>query len=159
MPSCPPAEPWCQLPLRVSYGVVTALSVVVAAACGGDGATLQVDDPWARASASTQDSGAVYMVLSGGDTGDTLTGARVPTDVAAAAQIHTTRMDDAGVMSMSPVTAVHVPRGGVVTLEPGGIHIMLVGLTGPLADGASFELTLVFENAGEVESTVKVRDE
>jgi copper(I)-binding protein len=47
------------------------------------------------------------------------------------------------------------PPHGTVKFEPGGLHIMLVGLAHPLASGSDFPLTLRFEKAGEL--TVRVR--
>jgi periplasmic copper chaperone A len=57
---------------------------------------------------------------------------------------------------MREVDAIDVPAGGKVKLEPGGLHIMLVGLKAPLAAGSSFPLTLKFEKAGELKVEVKV---
>jgi hypothetical protein len=45
-----------------------------------------------------------------------------------------------------------------VSLEPGGYHIMLLDLAEPLEDGDTFELTLRFEQAGEMDLTVDVRE-
>ncbi len=42
-------------------------------------------------------------------------------------------------------------------LKPGGLHVMFIGLTQVLNEGATFPLTLRFEKAGEVEVDVKVR--
>jgi hypothetical protein len=43
-----------------------------------------------------------------------------------------------------------------VTLKPGGLHVMLTGLKQPLSEGQSFPLTLTFEKAGAIETTVKI---
>ncbi len=57
---------------------------------------------------------------------------------------------------MRPVEAIPVAAGGTVTLAPGGLHMMLIGLRQALKPGDSFPLTLRFEKAGPVETTVKV---
>jgi hypothetical protein len=51
---------------------------------------------------------------------------------------------------------IPLPAGETVMLERGGLHVMLMGLTAPLEDGADVDLTLVFETAGEVAVTVPV---
>jgi hypothetical protein len=42
------------------------------------------------------------------------------------------------------------------TFDPGGMHIMLVGLKQPLKEGQTFPLTLNFAKAGKIEVTVPV---
>lgn len=116
---------------------------------------LEVTQPWARASIGAAKSGVIYLgVTNRGTAADRLTGAETP--VAKKASLHTTT-EDGGVMKMRPVEAVELPAGGGLRLEPGGLHIMLMGLKAPLAEGARFPLTLIFERAGplEVEVTVK----
>jgi len=46
--------------------------------------------------------------------------------------------------------------GGSAEFKPGGMHIMLVGLKQPLKAGDSFPLTLAFQKAGAVETTVMI---
>jgi copper(I)-binding protein len=48
--------------------------------------------------------------------------------------------------------------GETVTLQPGGYHLMMLGLVEPLTVGSTFDIQLVFENAGERTVTVEVRD-
>ena len=64
--------------------------------------------------------------------------------------IHRTETDAAGVARMVPVEALEIPPGATVTLEPGGTHVMFMGLTAPFAEGDKIDATLVFEKAGEV---------
>jgi periplasmic copper chaperone A len=57
---------------------------------------------------------------------------------------------------MRPVEALEVKPGTPTVLKPGGYHIMLMDLKGPLVVGHSFSVTLTFEKAGKVEATAKV---
>lgn len=115
---------------------------------------LVIENPWARESVTP--TGAAYLVIRNqGDTGDRLIG--VSSDVAETVQIHESQMQD-GVMRMRPVEAVDVPAHGAAMLEPGGIHVMLIGLKAPLEEGQSFTLTLTFEHAGEVEIMTMIED-
>jgi copper(I)-binding protein len=43
-----------------------------------------------------------------------------------------------------------IPAGGTLQLAPGGKHVMLIGLTAPLAVGDTVALTLTFTHAGEM---------
>lgn len=57
---------------------------------------------------------------------------------------------DASEPSMTALAALDLPAGGTVEVRPGSaLHLMLLGLKAPLAPGASVELVLRFERAGE----------
>lgn len=116
---------------------------------------LKIDHPFARASAGPARNGAAYMTLHNtGDADDTLVAAAA--DVSERIELHEHIMDD-GVMRMREVDGgIAVPAGGTAVLEPGGLHIMLLGLHAPLLEGESFPLTLTFERAGEVTVDVAV---
>ncbi len=89
-----------------------------------------------------------------GDTDDRLVSAK--SKIAAATEIHEMAMKD-GTMQMSPLPdGLVIPAGETVTLEPGGYHIMYIGLTRDLKAGDTYKLTLTFEQAGEIEVTVPV---
>jgi copper(I)-binding protein len=66
-------------------------------------------------------------------------------------ELHQTTADASGVMTMAPVEAVPVPAGGSTELAPGGYHVMLFGLTQPLAEGAIVPLTLTFQSGTVIE--------
>jgi len=57
---------------------------------------------------------------------------------------------------MRPVPAIDLPAGQEVQFRPGGLHIMLIGLTAPLRQGEQVPVTLVFERAGEVEVLLRI---
>lgn len=137
--------------------VVLLLAVALfGASCAGS-TGVQVDDVWARTSAGMQNAGAVYMVITGGDVDDALISVEVGSDIAARAEVHETTMDG-GMMSMQEVNEIPIDANGEVKLEPGGYHVMLMQLAEPLVDGSEFDLTLVFEKAGDVSVTADVRD-
>lgn len=143
--------------MRIRYIAAVVVGVALAvSACGGS-SDPEVKDAWARTSAQSQENGAVYMTITGGDSADRLVKASVSSDVAAMAQVHQTSMED-GVMKMSEVDAIDVPADGEVTLEPGGYHVMLMQLAEPLVSGEEIEVTLTFEDAGDIEVTAEVRD-
>ena len=66
-------------------------------------------------------------------------------------------MDNA-VMVMVPRENVPVNAGGQVAFQPGGLHVMLVGLQQDLQPGDHFTITLNFEKAGPVNLDVAVRE-
>jgi copper(I)-binding protein len=135
-----------------------ALTTAVVATGGALGAAVvagQHGTPTASRVAMTG-TAAVYMTIANnGADGDRLLGGE--TDVAQAVEVHD--MADAdGMMQMRPLSeGLEIPGGGEVVLEPGGLHVMLFGLTRDLPNGETYELTLAFERAGEVTLEVPVR--
>ncbi len=110
---------------------------------------ISIDKVWSRATAPRAPAGAVYMVLTNtGTEMDRLVAAATP--IAEEAQLHTHSMDD-GVMKMRQVDAIEVAPGEPSVLQPGGLHIMLIGLKQPLTKGEMVPIMLTFENAGDVE--------
>jgi copper(I)-binding protein len=66
---------------------------------------------------------------------------------------------DAGAKTMRPKDGgIVLAAGSSHELTPGGDHLMLMDLTGPLAPGTDFELTVQFEDGSTLPVTVQVRD-
>lgn len=108
----------------------------------GDETGIMIMEPMARAGGP---NGAVYMkLMNNGSSDDALIGGS--TDVAEVVEIHESIMDG-NTMKMRPVEKIAIPAGGSATLEPGGLHVMLIGLKKELAQGDKISLTLNFEHA------------
>jgi periplasmic copper chaperone A len=124
------------------------LTAVPAAAHDYQLGDLTIGHPWARASAGLARNGAAYLTIhNAGAAGDRLVAAAG--DVAERIELHTHLMEG-DVMKMRQVEAIDVPAGGDVALQPGGRHIMMIGLKAPLVEGERFPLTLRFAEAGEI---------
>jgi copper(I)-binding protein len=104
---------------------------------------------FARATLPSAPVGGGFLVIANtGSTDDRLVSAQA--DVGRDTQLH--EMAVVGdVMRMRQLAdGVPVPAGSTVTLAPGGLHLMFMGLTRPLVEGESFPVTLTFEKAGSV---------
>jgi copper(I)-binding protein len=109
---------------------------------------LVIRNVWARPATKADALSAVYMVIENtGDQPDRLLHAHC--DVAGTVELHETKMEG-GVMKMQPVDGIDIPAKGTVELKPGGLHIMLIGLTRDLNPGDEIELELHFDKAGHV---------
>ncbi|WP_299553790.1 copper chaperone PCu(A)C [uncultured Tateyamaria sp.] len=129
---------------------VTFLSVPAFA----DGITVM--DSYARAASPAAKSGAAFMMIRN-DTGQDDTLVSASTDAASRVELHTHIEVSDGVMQMTEIEGgVPLPAGGTYHMVRGGDHVMLMGLTGPLEQDATIDVTLVFENAGEVEVTIPI---
>ena len=115
---------------------------------------LTIEGPWARASIGAARAGAAYLtIVNRGAAVDRLVS--VATPLAKRAGLHTT-LNEGGVMKMRPAGPLEISPGATTGLEPGALHVMLMGLKAPLVEGESFLLTLTFERAGPVEVTVPI---
>ena len=114
---------------------------------------IDIEHPYARATAPGQPTGGGYLKLDNKGRDDRLVSARAA--VSASVELHSMRMES-DVMRMRQVDGIALPRGKQVALEPGGLHIMFVGLKAPLKAGDKFPMTLTFEKAGAVEVIVNV---
>lgn len=109
---------------------------------------LEIIHPIAFESPKMAKAGAGFMMIKNtGDADDTLLEVRADFPKV---QIHTTEEKD-GIAKMIHIDGLPIPAGEAVKLAPGGLHIMFMGLSDPLQEGAEIPATLVFENAGEVE--------
>lgn len=112
---------------------------------------------WARATPPGSDTSAAYVTLENrGADPVSLVGATSPR--AAAVEIHLMTMED-GRMSMTPQPELGLDPGEIVRFEPGGTHLMLIGLDGALAEGESLAVTLSFSAGPELELDLPVRRE
>jgi copper(I)-binding protein len=116
---------------------------------------LEIVQPWARATPPSAPAGGGFLKITNtGTTPDRLVSASSP--AAGLTQIHEMKMDGS-VMRMREVEkGVEIPPGGSVTLAPGGVHLMMMQLKGPLTQGSKVPVTLVFEKAGKIDVELSV---
>lgn len=121
--------------------------------------SIMVMDPYARSASPAAKSGAAFMVLHNmSEQDDRLIAAR--SEAAQRVELHTHKETGDGIMQMVEVEeGFPVAAGEKISLERGGAHVMLMGLTGPLEQDAEIEVTLVFEEAGELVVTIPVDNE
>ena len=117
---------------------------------------LSFSDMQIRATAPGMKTSAAYLeITNNGALDDRLIAAQAA--IAQRAEIHSMEMDG-GVMRMRAVDGgLMIAAGDSVTLAPGGLHIMLMGLTANLPAGSQHEITLVFEKAGHVTLTATAK--
>ncbi len=137
--------------------VIVALSFLfVVAACSSAGAAKPtVSDAWVRMPMGADRPAAGYLTIVGGDAADALLAASSP--IAMDVQVHETT-ETADGMGMQEVDRIEIPAGATVQLEPGGYHIMfMMPDMEQVVVGESVEITLTFEEAGDVVVQAEVR--
>ncbi|TFC94844.1 MULTISPECIES: copper chaperone PCu(A)C [Cryobacterium] len=118
--------------------------------------TLTMTDAWVKASESGM-TGAFGLVENSGT--DDVTIVSAETTAASMIELHETVANDAGDMVMQEKQGGFVvPAGGSIALAPGANHMMLMGLTGPLAAGEENTFTLTLDDGSSFEFTAPVKD-
>ena len=139
------------------------------AACGGDAPDdtpsdapvvsanfFGLDGAYARA-APAGGTSAVYLDLVN-DTDADVTLLSASTDVAGVVEVHRTETGADGLTSMAPVEGgLEVPAGETVSLEPGGLHVMLLDLQRDLAEGDTVTVELEFDGRSPLTVRAPVR--
>lgn len=137
-----------KLSRRAALGALLALPAAPAArAQEVTAGALRIAAPWTRAMRAGGTGAGFMTIRNTGTAPDRIVAARSP--LAGVMELHT-HVRDGDVMRMRPVPAIDLPPGQEVRLAPGGLHLMLIGLTQALEPGGRVPVTLVFERAGEV---------
>lgn len=115
---------------------------------------LAIETPWARATPPNARTGAAYLTLTNhGSAADRLVAAS--SAAAERVELHA-HVNDGGVMRMKQVDAIALSPGERVSLRPGGLHVMLIDLKGPLLENTRVPVVLRFATAGDVTVQVPV---
>lgn len=140
--------------LRRTMTTALFAAALLLTGCSGAAGASDITVSDIRVPVPAGDNGAAYMTLTNdGDSDDRLVGAA--SDVAETVELHETTTED-GSMSMQQVTGIDIPAGGEAVLEPGGYHVMLIGVTEELAESGTVDITLTFDNADEQTVTAEV---
>jgi copper(I)-binding protein len=133
--------------LLLATGLLPLAGVALAHDTITEVGALRIVNPWTRAAGQGMQGGGFLIIRNTAGEADRLISANSP--AAGRLELHT-HIRDGDVMRMRPVNDIPVPANGEVTLQPGGLHLMLIGLTRPMNDGQTIPVTLRFERAGEV---------
>jgi copper(I)-binding protein len=127
-----------------------ALATTVAAAQEFKAGSIEIDNPWSRATPKGAKVAAGYLVIKNNGTDpDRLVGGTSP--AAGKVEVHEMSMDK-GVMKMRPVSGgLEIKPGETVELKPGAFHLMILDLKQQIESGKPFKASLNFEKAGPVE--------
>jgi len=139
--------------VAAAFAVSFFMSGILSAPTFADDNGTTATKAWARATPPSAKVGAAFVTVHSMN-GDRLIGVASP--VAKRVEIHT-HIEENGVMKMIHVKeGVDIPKSGMVMLKPGGFHVMLMGLKGPLVEGTLFPITLTFDQAGDIDVMAKV---
>ena len=142
--------------MRGKFVFLLILLVGSLAACSTGTGAMEVKEPWARPGLAGGNTAIYFVLKNGSSVNDKLLSAE--SSAAMMVQVHMSSMDANGVMSMQEQEFVPVPAGAEVAFKPGGLHIMLMNLPADLKPGQDVQVTLNFENAGQILVSAPVRE-
>lgn len=117
--------------------------------------SLRAEDAWIRAAPPGSAMLAGYALLhNDGDAPLRIVSAT--SDAFGSIEFHRTVTED-GVSRMRPVEAIEVPPGGAVTLEPGGMHLMLMRPSRQFSEGERVVIALEDADGGTTQIELDVR--
>ncbi|WP_431836066.1 copper chaperone PCu(A)C [Cellulomonas sp. Y8] len=155
---------------RTSLPGLAIASVLVLAGCGSsdqaDGTvtspsrtaaeTVVVTDPWVKA-ADGDMSAAFGQIENTGEEAVTIVSVAAP--VSTALELHETVENETGEMEMREKDGgFTIPAGGVLGLEPGANHIMMLDLSLPVVAGDEVTFTLTFSDDSTLDFTAPAKD-
>ncbi len=127
----------------------SSVAATVAEPCDG----LTIGDTMVRLPPA--ENTAAYMTISN-ESSEDVSLVSATTDLGETVELHETTADDDGVMAMQEVSGITVPAGGEAVLAPGGLHVMIMGLTRDVAEGEDVDLSLEFDNGCTTEVVAPV---
>lgn len=137
-----------------ALAALTAAPATLATAHEYKAGTILVDHPYSFATPPGAATAAGYMTLTNnGKEDDRLIAAR---SAFSKTLLHESKKVDGVITMRHQHDGVPIPASDTVVFEPGGLHVMFIGLEERLKEGDEAAVTLVFEKAGEIDVTFNV---
>jgi copper(I)-binding protein len=121
-----------------------SLLLLPMAAAGDAAQSISIKNPYVRAVPPGQPNSAAFMALHN-DSTHTYAIVSAESPAASIVELHNHVMEE-GMMKMRQVEKIDLPAKGEAILQPGGLHVMLIGLKDQLQVGQSVDITLQFDD-------------
>ena len=119
--------------------------------------TLEIDHPYARATPPNAPVSGGYMTIRNtGPEADRLVSAEAT--FADRVEIHEMTMEGEVMKMRQLADGLEIPAGDEVVLQPGGYHVMFIGIDSQFKEGEIRKAKLTFEKAGTIELDFKVEN-
>jgi copper(I)-binding protein len=139
--------------ITMRHSILALITLAMSATAMAD--NVRVDTPWVRATAPGQKVAGGFMTLTA-DADMVLVGGSSP--ISKHIELHYMRMEG-GVMEMREMKEIRLPKDKAVALEPGGLHVMFIGLRKPITEGQKVPLSLIVKSAGGKRKTITLEAE
>lgn len=125
-------------------GLLLAALLTLPALAGNAADEILVANPYVRAVPPMMQNSAMFVTLTNTGSSDRAL-VSAASQTAEVVELHT-HVNDGGVMRMRKVERIDLKAGQATVLEPGGLHVMLLGLKRPLAAGSTVQVDLTFDD-------------
>ena len=115
---------------------------------------VEVQNAWARATVQGQKASGAFMTLTAQTPGRLVS---VSSPVAGVAEVHEMKMEGDVMKMRALANGLELPAGKPVELKPGGYHVMLMDLKGPVKAGDVVPIQLTIETAAGKRQNVEVK--
>ncbi|XOB63074.1 copper chaperone PCu(A)C [Campylobacterota bacterium DY0563] len=132
--------------------IITFLAFSISILLASD---LKIEDGYIRATPPNLPNSAAFMKVKN-SSNETVSLVKASSSASKVVELHTHLMKDS-VMKMVQVPSIDIPANTEVSLQPGGFHIMLIGLNQALKEGENITLTLEFSNGESKTLTLPVK--
>ncbi len=136
----------------LACGLALSVSVAFAGSAADD---VSVSDPYARAMPPGQPNSAMFLELTNSAKVDHALVA-AESSVSKVVELHA-HIEEDGMMKMRRMERVDLPAGEAVSFQPGGLHLMLIGLERQIEPGQQVVLTLIYEDGSRTRVEAPVR--
>lgn len=106
--------------------------------------SVEISDPYVRMVPPNAPATAAFMTITNKDGKDHAV-VSAKGYINKITELHT-HLHDNGVMRMRQVDKIDLPAGGTTALQPGGLHVMLIGLNEPVQEGQKIQIDLTFDD-------------
>lgn len=135
--------------------LATLLALAATAAVAAEGISFAARDAWVRAAPPGARAMAGYVELRN-DGAEPLRLIGASSAAFEAVEFHES-YEEGGMMRMRAIASIEIPAGGVLSLQPGGLHLMLLRPVRPISEGASVIVDLLTEEGDPLPAVFSVR--
>jgi hypothetical protein len=115
---------------------------------------ISIDHPWSRATPKGVPTGAGYLSIENNGAVDRLVSAECACSTTT--EIHIMKREGDVIQMHALPDGLSIPANDSYELQPGGAHLMFIGLKQQLQANDEIKVRLVFEKAGPLNVTFKV---
>ena len=140
-----------------SSSALLAMLVLLAGCGGGRSGLIEVTDAWGPPTPPNAQAAALYVTIANGTDIDAQL-VSATSERCGTIELHATSIDDERIMRMrlAEPDLLSISAGDSLTMEPGGLHIMCIGPTAPLAAGEQIAVELLLESATTLQVEVPI---
>ena len=122
----------------------------------GSSNSIEISNAWIREVPAESGITALYFdIQNSGNTEDIIVSINTP--FSEKAEIHNSVIDDDGTAKMVKIEEVTIATGDKIRFAPGGMHVMLIGLSKDINAGEEYEFNIIFQKEGKKTLKAKVK--